>query len=363
MVITSESKNTILVVDDSRIALDFLGGILREEGFSVVEAKSGLDALTKLEELKPDLILLDVLMPGMSGYEVCKRLKADPETRIVPVVFVSTLEDISDKVRGFEAGADDFLSKPVNRVEFAARVKSLIKINSLYSKLDNAENVIYALAKAVEAKDPYTEGHIERVGMYAVGLARIIGLSEDDQDILRKGGILHDIGKVGVKDFILNKPGKLTAEEFEQMKQHPVIGERICRSLSTTRDLLSIIRHHHEKLDGSGYPDGLKDREIPVQARIMAIVDVFDALTTDRPYRQALSHKRVVEILREETEKGWWDPFLTMKFIRMIENGYIDSKYFSRAFSGIKIKGKECFPLNLSGLKQGSWASSPPAAG
>ncbi len=308
----------ILVVDDMVQNVELLEAHLIGEKYDVITAYDGIEALEKIERDPPDLVLLDINMPLMDGYQVCRKIKENEATRLIPIVMITALTDIEDKIRGIESGADDFITKPFNKVELLARTKSLLKTKYLNDQLDNAERVIFALANAVEAKDKYTQGHISRVSHYATRLAQEIGLSDHDAKVLRKGGKLHDIGKIGVDDAILNKPGSLTAEEFKAIKKHPVLGYNICRPLHSVHEALPAIRWHHEKLDGSGYPDGLKGEKIPLTARIMAIVDVYDALTTTRPYRSEFSQEKSFEILKDESKKGWWDHDLVNMFINLL---------------------------------------------
>ncbi|MBI5044221.1 MAG: response regulator, partial [Nitrospirae bacterium] len=294
----------ILVVDDEPQNLELLSAYLEKAGYNnIATASNGIEALRLVDGNPPDLILLDVMMPKMNGFEVCKKLKDDSKTRLIPIVIITALRDVEDKIRALDLGADEFLSKPFNRAELMARVRALLKMKHLNDNLEAAEDVIFTLARTIEARDRYTEGHCERVSDLSITLAKEIGLSENDQKALKNGGILHDIGKIAIDETILNKPGKLTPEEFEKMKSHPVKGAEICKNLKTLTDALPIIRSHHEKCDGSGYPDGLKKDEIPVIARIMAIVDVYDAIITDRPYRKGLPQDTAINILKEESKK------------------------------------------------------------
>jgi putative two-component system response regulator len=258
------------------------------------------------------------MMPRVDGVEVCRRLKGNPESRLTPIVLVTALSAKEDRVRGIEAGADDFLNKPVDRNELPARVRSLLNLKAYTDELERAELVLFALARSIEGKDPYTGGHCERLSDYSERLGRCIGLPEEQITALRRGGIVHDIGKVAVPDAILLKPGKFTPEEWVTMCQHPVVGESICKPLKSFRPVLPIIRHHHEKLDGSGYPDGLKGDQIPITARIMTVVDIYDALTTKRPYHAALSTEKALELMEQEVQKGWWDPHIFSELRKLL---------------------------------------------
>jgi putative two-component system response regulator len=254
-----------------------------------------------------DLVLMDVLMPGRSGFSVCREIKSRAETRLIPVVLITGLSNLEDRVEGIECGADDFIHKPLHRDELLARVRSLVRLKRFTDELESAETVLFTLARSIEAKDPYTEGHCDRLSRYSVALAERLGLSEDKCIELRRAGIVHDIGKVAVPEHILLKPGTLNEAERRVIETHPVIGERICAPLKSFRGVLPIIRHHHERLNGTGYPDRLQGNEIPLTARILQAVDVYDALTTDRPYRAALTSEHAFSIIHDECRKGWWD--------------------------------------------------------
>jgi len=307
---TALAKGTILVADDMEANRELLSGLLTAEGYAVVFAEDGDRALDAIHQKAVDLALLDVMMPGATGFSACLAIKSKPETRLIPVVLVTSLTSTDDRIHGIMCGADDFLSKPVNKHELLARVRSLLRLKEFTDELENAETVLFSLALSIEAKDPYTEGHCDRLSKYSVALAERLGLADDIRVALRRAGIVHDIGKLGVPEKILLKPGPLTDEEWVIMKQHPVVGERICSPLKSFRLVLPVIRHHHEKLDGSGYPDGLKGEEIPLTARILQITDVYDALTTERPYRNALQPQDAFAVMRDEVKRGWWDGFL-----------------------------------------------------
>ena len=309
---------TILIVDDDASYRKLMVGLLRAQGFEVFAASDGEDALVEFAHHEPDLVLMDVDMPRLNGFEVCRRLKQQPETRLTPVVLVTGMAATEDRIRGLEAGADDFLSKPVDRNELLARVRSLLSLKAYTDELERAESVLFALARSIEGKDPYTEGHCERLSDYSAGLGQRIGLPPEQLTALRWGGIVHDIGKVAVPEAILLKPGPLSPEERAIMHRHPVVGERICSPLRSFRWVLPIIRNHHEKYDGSGYPDGLKGEQIPVTARVLQIGDVYDALHTERPYKRALSQDEAMRIMEQEVQQGWWDPNLFAQFRQMM---------------------------------------------
>lgn len=306
--------STILIADDNESNAELLSEILQEVGYRTICVRTGSDALLKVTNGDADLALLDVRMPDKSGFDVCSAIKSNPSTRFVPVILVTGLCAANDRIQGIVSGADDFLNKPVNQHEVRARVKSLLRLKSYIDELENAEIVLTSLAASIEAKDPYTAGHCERLSNYSMALGKQIGLSDELCMALRKGGIVHDIGKVAVPERILLKPERLTPEEWYIMKQHPAVGERICAPLRSFRAVLPVIRHHHEKLDGTGYPDGLKGDEIPITARVLQTVDIYDALTTDRPYRPALPVEEAFEVMRSEAKRGWWDSELIDEF-------------------------------------------------
>jgi putative two-component system response regulator len=309
---------TILVADDSEANREVLTEMLRAERYRVICAEDGDAALDVMLNQHVSLALLDVMMPGRTGFAVCRAVKSNPETRLIPVVLVTGLTDKEDRIQGIECGADDFLSKPVHKEELLARVRSLLRLKHFTDELENAESVVCTLARSIEAKDPYTEGHCDRLSRYSVRLAEHLDLHEDLRVALRRAGIVHDIGKVAVPEHILLKPGPLSPDERKVIQIHPVVGERICAPLKSFRHVLPIIRHHHEKMDGTGYPDRLGGKNIPLTARILTVVDVYDALTTDRPYRKALPPEEALWTMREEVKRGWWDESLVAEFEAMV---------------------------------------------
>jgi putative two-component system response regulator len=321
----SSSPGTVLVVDDEETNRILLERLLKSHGYEVVTVASGEAALSTLCHLGVDLVLLDVQMPGANGFDICAQIKRAPETRLIPVALVTGLNDREDKIRGLRAGADDFISKPFDREELQARVASLVRLKQNTDDLDSTEGILRSLALIIEARDQYTDGHCERLSHYAVALGAALGLPAEDLAALDRGGYLHDIGKIGIPDALLLKPSSLTAEEFDLMKQHTVIGDRLCgelRSLSLVRD---IVRHHHERLDGSGYPDRLRGDQVSVLAQIVSTVDLYDAVTTARPYRASLPPGYAFTELRDEAKRGLRTPQMVETFIDLVQSGELGS--------------------------------------
>lgn len=308
----------ILLVDDLPQNLEILSGLLEPEGYALELAQDGAQAVEMALTRPPDLILMDVSMPRLSGLEACRALKADERTRLVPIVLITALSAREDRIQGIAAGCDDFLAKPVDFEELLARTKSLLKQKELLDDLETAENVLGSLAAALDAKDKYTREHSKRVAHYAEDLGGAVGLSRADRNNLRRAGLLHDIGKIGISLDYLNKPGKLTTEEYEIVKLHPQVGFDICQPLRTMGPLLPLIRGHHERLDGRGYPDGLRGEQIPITLRCLTIADIYDALTTDRSYRKAFTREKGLEIMRQEASVGMWDTRLIETFAEVV---------------------------------------------
>ncbi len=308
----------VLVIDDHSSSRMTAVALLSVEGYEVLEADSGPAGLKRVIEGNPDLILLDVMMPGMDGFEVCRRLKEDEQTRLIPVVFITALNDRRSRIMGIEVGGDDFLSKPFDRLELSARVKSLVRQKRLNEDLDHAEQVLFSIARAVESRDPNTGDHCERLVAMGKAFGEYIQLPRVDIRNLMWGGYLHDIGKVGIPDAVLLKKGAFTPEEREIMNQHVMIGETICKPLRTMAGVIPIIRYHHERWDGSGYPDGLVGNAIPYLAQVFQIIDIYDALTSERPYKRAFTQTEALEIMAQETAKGWRNPQLVQQFTEFI---------------------------------------------
>jgi putative two-component system response regulator len=315
---------TILIADDQASNRELMEELLSSQGFRVTTAPDGASALQQLQRVQTDLVILDVLMPGMSGLEVCVKIKANPDTYLIPVILTTSLSDKQDRIDGIRVGADDFLTRPVDRTELLARVRSLLKLKQRTDELERAESVLFTLARSIEGKDPYTHGHCERLSDFSARLGEHLELSEDQITALRRGGVVHDIGKIAVPDAILLKPSRLSEDEWKLVREHPVVGERICAPLKSFRAVLPIIRHHHEKFDGSGYPDGLRGESIPITARVLQIVDVYDALTTERPYKRAFSITEALQTMKEEVVRGWWDPAIFDQFERLARDGMVE---------------------------------------
>jgi cyclic di-GMP phosphodiesterase len=308
----------ILLVDDLPQNLEILSGLLEPEGYALELAQDGEQAVEMALARPPDLILMDVSMPRLSGLEACRALKADERTRLVPIVLITALSAREDRIQGIAAGCDDFLAKPVDFEELLARTRSLLRQKELVDELETAENVLVSLATALEAKDPYTKGHSERVANYAEELGSVVGLLRSERRNLKRAGLLHDIGKIGIPLEYLRKPGPLTTAEYAEVKRHPAISYDICKPLRTMGPLLPLIRGHHERLDGRGYPDGLKGDEIPLALRCLTIADVFDALTSKRAYRDKLPYEKALEIMRQEASVGMWDARLIDTFAEAV---------------------------------------------
>jgi putative two-component system response regulator len=312
-----QTAGRILIVDDEPGNIMILRRLMTGRGYEVFSAPDGELALASVARDRPDIVLLDVNMPKIDGFEVCRRVKSDPATRLIPIVLITGLKATEDRIQGIDAGADDFLTKPINIPELEARVRSLTRLKRFTDELDSAESVILSLSLTVEARDPYTQGHCARLARYAAALGERLGLDGDQLVALYRGAFLHDLGKVGIPDAVLLKPGRLTPSEYALMQQHTVIGYNLCGELRSLADVRPIVRHHHERPDGSGYPDGLRGENIPLLARILSVVDVYDALTSARPYKPAVSREDALRELRDEAAKGWKFEALVEEFARL----------------------------------------------
>ena len=311
----------VLVVDDYEANVLGLRRLLERANYAVATASNGAQALEAVRNDPPDVVLLDVMMPGLSGVDVCAELKRNPSTCLIPVVLISGAQERETRLAGLEAGADDFLNKPIDPEEVCTRVRSLMRLKRVTDDLESSESLFLTLARVIEARDPYTEGHCERLAAFATALGRRLELESADLETLHRGAFLHDIGKIAVADRVLLKKGRLSRNEYEMMKQHPAVGDELCRTVRSFDAVRPIVRWHHERLDGRGYPDGLAGDAIPLLAQIVSVVDVFDALTTDRPYRGALPIEVAYGMLGHEARGGWCPEHLVDSFIDLHRAG------------------------------------------
>jgi putative two-component system response regulator len=309
---------SILVAEDDLATRALLRATLQRAQYRVREFDNGADALIDIQRMPPDVALLDIGMPGMDGLEVTRAVRRTPATALLPVILVTARGRTEDKVAGLDAGASDFVTKPFEPAELLARVRANLRLSSALRRLEATQDVLVALANAVDAKDPATEHHCGRVAERALALARLAGLPGDDVEAVGYGAVLHDVGKIGIREQVLLKPGALTDEERAEMQRHAFIGAEILRPLRLGRTVSPIVRAHHERWDGRGYPDGLRGDGIPIGARIVSIVDAHDAMTHDRPYRARLSDEAALEELRRH-QGSQFDPELTELFIDNLE--------------------------------------------
>lgn len=305
---------TILIVDDLDLNRRLLKAMLKTANYRILEAKRPSAAIATLEREKVDLVVVDLVMPEMSGPDFCRLLKNDRKTQLLPILMTTSVQGAENEVAGIESGADEFLIKPLQPTVVRTRIRAMLRNKALVDSLEEAETILFALAQSVEHRDKYTGLHCERLASYSIGLGQALGLPRQDLLALYRGGYLHDIGKISIPDVILFKRGLLTDEEWQTMRQHTIRGEEICRPMKSLAPVLPIIRSHHERWDGTGYPDGLAGEEIPLLARILQVADIYDALTTARPYKPAFSHQHAIEIMLEEARRGWRDPELVPLF-------------------------------------------------
>ena len=305
----------VLIVDDDVVVRETLRAAVALEGYRFALAADGREALNKLAEVQPDVVLLDVMMPGMDGFEVTRRIKNNPATILIPVILVTALDSRQERMQGIAAGADDFLNKPIDRLQLLTRLATVARLRRVSRELDDAETVLESLARSIEAKDATTGSHCDRLIEEAVHFGEGLGLLPQDIRVLRRAAVLHDIGKLGVPESLLLKQGKLDEAEWQVMQAHVEIGEQLLAPLRTMGPVRAIVRHHHERWDGTGYPDGLVGSQIPYLARVFQILDAYDALTHERPYRQPLLPQAALELLRQEADTGKWDPELLTAYI------------------------------------------------
>ncbi len=315
-----ERQPTILIVDDLEINRRLLRAMLKTAPYRIVEARRASEALGILERETVDLLILDLMMPEMSGLEFCQKIKASRRTQLVPILILTSMQGIENEIAGIASGADEFLTKPLHPEVVRTRIRAMLRNKAAIDSLEEAETILFALAQAVEQRDKYLGDHCQRLAQYSVALGTAMGLNRAQLLSLHRGGYLHDIGKVCVPDSILFKKGPLTEEEWIIMRAHTVKGEEICRPMKSLAPVMPIIRNHHERWDGTGYPDGLRGEGIPLLARILQIADVYDALTTARPYKPAQSSEEALQILDDEVRRGWRDPELVPLFQQVCLN-------------------------------------------
>ncbi|BBB47702.1 HD-GYP domain-containing protein [Pelolinea submarina] len=324
-----EKTPTILIIDDDPIVRTSLNALLSTEPYELVFAEDGVSGLAAAAKILPDVILLDVMMPGMDGFEVCRRLRENEDLAEVPVLIITTLDDRESRLNGIKAGADDYLPKPFDRLELVARLQSIIRLNRYrkiaeqrqeLEELNNEllisyDKTIEGWSKALDLRDKETEGHTQRVTEKTMYLAHAMGLPEDFiKSHIWRGCLLHDVGKLGIPDSILLKEGPLTCEEWAVMRRHPVLAYEWLKAIPFLEPAMDIPYCHHEKWDGNGYPRGLKGEEIPIAARLFAIIDVWDAITSDRPYRKAMSREEAVAHILAQSGKHF-DPQIVQLFM------------------------------------------------
>ena len=314
----------VMVVDDEIHVTALLARMLQAQGYEVEIAHDGSSALRAIAGRQPDLIVLDVMMPGLNGFEVCRRVKGDAATRLTPVILVSGMYESDVRVQGLEAGADDFLTKPFDTRELLTRARALVRLKRYTDDLDPAASIVTTLATMIETHDGYMEGHCHRMANYATALGRAIGLPERDLLALHRGGFLHDLGMVAISGSLVRKSGALAPAEYELVKSHTIVGDALCANLRSLQAVRPIVRHHHERLDGSGYPDGLEGDAIPTIAQIIGVVDVYDAITTNRPYQRTQSINEALDVLREQAGRGWRRADLVAEFADLVQRGAFD---------------------------------------
>lgn len=311
---------SVLVVDDLAANRQLFERLLRQQQYEVRLATSGEDALAAVAAKPPDVVLTDLRMANGDGLELCRAMKAAVATRLIPIIIMTGAVESGDRIRAIEAGADDFLAKPVDHAELRARVRSLMRVKRVTDDLDSAETVLRSLALTIEARDTYTAGHCERLAQYATNLGRALDLSHEDLVTLERGAYFHDLGKISIPDAVLLKAGSLTPAEFVLVRQHPVVGDRLCGDLRVLQRVRPIVRYHHERLDGSGYPEGLRGDAIPLLAQIVGVLDTYDAMTTDRPYRAALDRSVAQQLIRDEVKQERLRSDLVELFLKTLDD-------------------------------------------
>jgi putative two-component system response regulator len=312
----------VLVVDDEATVSSLFARLLSAEGYDVQTASDFNSARDQLDRHPPDVILLDVVLPGTDGFAICKWLKDNAPTRLTPVILVTALGDRDSRINGRRVGADDFLTKPVDSQELIARVGSAVRLKRYTDDLDSAASIVMTLGVMIEARDGIAEGHCHRMANYATAIGRALGLGGSDLQALHRGGFLHDIGMLAIPPAVLLKAGPLEPDEYERVKSHTIIGDELCRNLRSLQAVRPIVRHHHERRDGGGYPDGLRGDEIPLLAQIISVVDLYDAVTHNRPYQTTKSPSDAIGILRTQVDEGLREPTIIEAFADILAGSH-----------------------------------------
>jgi len=316
-------QSTILIVDDEPDSRDALGQVMQGEGYAVLRAADGVEALEAVAAHSVDLVLMDLQMPRMDGAEACRRLKADPRSRLIPVVMHTGVNELDSRVRAHDHDADDYLLKGSSMAELKARVRSLLRLKLYTDDLESAAAVLTTVARIVERRDHYVREHCKEVSEICTKLGLRLGLDTDTLARLQLGATFHDIGKIVIGDAILQKQGPLDEAERGVMMTHAAIGSDLVEPMRSLADVAPLIRHHHEKLDGTGYPDGLKGRQISLEVRVLTVADIFQALVSERPYKAAFSADKAIAILRAEAAKGWWDTVVVEALADLVAAGQV----------------------------------------
>ena len=312
-------SETLLVVDSDPVGRQLFRGVLKAAHYRILEASDVVEAITILRNDVIDLVITDLVLRDLSGLDLCRKLKAEKSTRLIPILVVTSVQAIESEIAGLESGANEFLVKPISPMALRTRIRAMLRTKRVIDSLDEAESILFAMARIVDTRDSDTGDHCERLAELSVLIGSAIGLPSDELNALRQGGYLHDIGKVATPDAILFKPGPLDECEWEIMRQHTTIGESICRPMRSLRPVLPIIRHHHERWDGSGYPDRLCGEQIPLLARILQMADIYDAIMSRRSYKSSYPQDEALDLMRQEVDRGWRDPALFSLFLSIIK--------------------------------------------
>jgi putative two-component system response regulator len=303
-------NETLLVVDSNPVGRQLLRGVFKSARYRILEASDVAEAISILRNETVDLVISDLVLRDLSGLDLCRKMKGERSTRLIPILIVTSVQAIENEIAGLESGATEFLVKPISPTALRTRIRAMLRTKRVVDSLDEAESILFAMARIVDTRDSDTGDHCERLAELSVLLGTAMGLSGEELNALRQGGYLHDIGKVATPDAVLFKPGPLSQEEWTIMREHTTIGESICRPMRSLRPVLPIIRHHHERWDGTGYPDGLRGEKIPLLARILQMADIYDAIVSPRAYKPGHTHAEALAMMQAEVDRGWRDPDL-----------------------------------------------------